>query len=166
MKFEYVYDTRVRGGRRNASHIRVLVNDPNYIQKFELYYRSSNTDGQWVKHGIFDGNTSIYDSTKIKFDEIVAKEIRIIPIVHTGSFEKVSVTSLMHIKKRCDEPEDDSITYTIYLPHDKFRHTYSREIDSISGGCRSVCGCYRCAYGMKGRMKARRREFVEQCNNA
>ena len=165
MKFEYVYDTRVRGGRRNASHIRVLVNDPNYIQKFELYYRSSNTDGQWVKHGIFDGNSSIYDSTKIKFDEIVAKEIRLIPIVHTGSFEKVSVISLMHMEKRYDEPEDDSVTYTIYLPHDKFRHDYSREMDSIGAGCPNVCGCYKCEGTAKGRMKLRQREFMDQCEN-
>ena len=165
MKFEYVYDTRVRGGRRNASYIRVLENDPNYIQKFELYYRSSNTDGQWVKHGIFDGNSSMFDSTKIKFDEIVAKEFRLIPITHTGSFEKISVISLMHIEKRCDEPEDDSVTYTVYLPHDKFRHDYSREIDSISGGCRSVYGWYKCKGDSKGQMKTRQREFVEQCED-
>jgi len=166
MKFEYVYDTRVRGGRCNTSHIRVLANDPNYIQKFELYYRSSNTDGQWVNHGIFDGNSSIFDSTKIKFDEIVAKELRLIPITHTGSFEKISVTTLMHMEKRYDEPEDDSITYTVYLPHDKFRHNYSREMDSIGGGCGSVCGCYKCEGGtIKGQMKARYREFVEQCED-
>jgi hypothetical protein len=166
MKFEYVYDTRVRGGRRNAPHIRVLTNVPNYIQKFELYYRSSNTDGQWIKYGIFDGNSSIFDSTKIKFDEIVAKELRLIPISHTGSFEKITVSSLTHMEKRYDEAEDDSVTYTVYLPHDKFRHNYSREIDSISGVCRNVCGCYRCdGSTIKGRMKMRYREFVEQCKD-
>jgi len=165
IKFEYVYDSRIRSGRRNTSRIRVMTNNPNYIQKFELYYRSSNTDGQWIKYGIFDGNTSIYDSIKIKFDEIIAKEIRIIPIVHTGSFEKVSVTSLMHMEKLCDGTEDDTITYTMYLPHRKFRHNYSREIDSIGGNCQSACGCYRCYGAIKGQMKARYREFTEQCDS-
>lgn len=165
MKFEYVYDTRVRGGRRNASHICVMTNNPNYIQKFELYYRSSNTDGQWIKYGIFDGNTSIYDSIKIKFDEIVAKEIRIIPITHTGSFEKVSVISLMHMEKLCDGVEDETVTYTMYFPHRKFRHNYSREIDSIGGNCRSSCGWYRCNGTIKGHMKERCREFAEQCDD-
>lgn len=165
MKFEYIYDTRVRGGRRNASHIRVLENDPNYIQKFELYYRSSNTDGQWIKYGIFDGNTSIFDSTKIKFDEIVAKEIRLIPLVHTGSFEKVTVTTLTHIEKRYDEAEDDMVIYTIYLPHVKFRHDYSYEMDNIGSGRRHVCDCYRCV-GTKGQKKTSHREFMEQVHDS
>jgi hypothetical protein len=168
MKFEYVYDTRVRSKRLNPPHIRVLANDPNYIQKFELYYRSSNTDGQWIKYGIFDGNSSIFDSTKIKFDEIVAKELRLIPITYTGSFEKVTVSSLTHMEKRYDEADDDSVTYNVYLSHNKYRHAYSREMDSIGGYCRSFCSCccYRRVGSNKGHNKERHREFVNQCNDA
>ena len=161
MKFENVYDNRIRGERRNYSYIRVLENDPNYIQKFELYYRSSNTDGQWIKYGIFDGNSSIFDSTKIKFDEIVAKELRLIPITHTGSFEKVTVSALTYMEKQYDDAEDDSVKYTIYLSHNKYRHAYSREMDTISGGCQSL----RRAGSTKGHNKERRREFMEQCED-
>lgn len=160
MKLEYVYSDTYRG-RHNSNYIRVMVNNPNYIQKFELYYRSSNTDGQWVKYGIFDGNSSIFDSIKIKFDEIVAKEIRIVPITHTGSFEKVSVSPLTYMEKRYDADEDDSVTYTIYLPHDKFRQKYSHEM----GGRQSICGCHRCKGVVKGNMKERCREFVYQCSD-
>lgn len=166
MKFEYVYDTRDRGTRYNRYHISVLENDPNYIKKFELYYRSSITDGQWVKYGIFDGNSSIFDSTKIKFDGIVAKEIRLVPISHTGSFEKVSVIALKHMEKRCDKVESDSVTYTFNVPHGKFRHTYSREMDNISGGCQNVCGCYKCTGKKdKGGMKSCHREFMDMCSD-
>lgn len=165
MKFEHVYDTRARGVHRNHLHIRVLENDPGYIQKFELYFRSSNTDGQWIKYGIFDGNTSIFDSTKIKFDEIVAKEIRLVPITHTGSFEKVTVTTLTHIEKRYDEAEDDTVIYTIYFPHGKFRHDYSYEMDNIGSGRRHVCDCYRCV-GTKGQKKTSHREFMEQVHDS
>ena len=163
MKFEYIQGdnscgSRGRRGRRNPSNIRVLVNNPNYIEKFELYYRSSNTDGQWVKHGIYDGNTSIFNSTKIKFDEIVAKELRLIPISHTGSFEKVVVGALTHIEKRYDELEDDSVTYTIFLPHGKYRHMHSIESDRFSHNTYH-------SRNLKGEHKEHCREFAAQCKD-
>lgn len=164
MKFEYVYETRGHGRSQYCHFIRVLENDPDYIQKFMLYYRSSNTNGQWVEHGIFDGNTSMFASTKIKFDEIYAKELRLVPITHTGSFDKISVTALTHVDKRCDDAEDDSVTYTVFLSHGKYRHDYSRVMDTISSGCDHVCGCFKCVGRKnKGYMKSRRREFIDQC---
>jgi hypothetical protein len=166
MKIEKVYDTSLRSSRRhNSSYIRVLENEPNFIQKFELFYRSSNTDGQWVKYGVFDGNSSIFDSTKIKFDEIIAKEIRIIPLAHTGSFEKVKVTVLTYLEKFVNKSEDDTVVYTIHLPHNKFRHDYSQEMDSISSVFRNGCGCHRCEGIIKGHMKSRHREFIDQCSD-
>ena len=35
--------------------IQVLANNPGYITKFNLYYRSANTNGKWIGLGVFNG---------------------------------------------------------------------------------------------------------------
>jgi len=149
-------------GDRTTSYIRVLNNEPNFVSKFKLYYRSSDSNGQWIEHGIYDGNDSIFSSTKISIDELVAKEIRIIPISHTGSFDKVSLNVFNHYIKLIDTPMNNSIKYELKLPHN-FRHNYSREMDSVTCSPR-CCDCSICKRNHKGLKKKWQREFADHCN--
>lgn len=167
MKFDVVHgDEEQHNGNRKQqllNFINILVNSPHYVSKFKLEYRSTNTNGQWVEHGIFDGNSSIYDATKIDFDEIVAKEIRIIPITHTGSFDKVVIESITVADTKLNVPEETTVTYIMYLPHDKFRHNYTKEIEIINKQ-RFYCDCPSCMK-TKGFEKKKRREFEEVCSD-
>lgn len=162
MVFDQIYNTTLAHSgklRQNASFIRVMTNKPNYITKFKMFFRSTNTNGQWIEYGIFDGNTSIFDQTKIVFDEIVVKEIRLIPITHTGSFRKVCVSPFTHHNNKIDDPANDTITYTLYLTHKTHRPLYSREMDCITK--------YHCDsnWSPKGIQKDKSREFANQCSD-
>lgn len=116
--------------RKQKHYINVLENDPGYLSKFELSYRSELTNGQWVKHGIFNGNVSITDFTKISFDEIQAKEIRITPLSFHKSFEHIRITFI----GKCEvKPKSEQIfvTYAVSVPRDgKYMKKYTKSCDS------------------------------------
>ena len=153
------FQTQQRRRCRSRNYIRVLENDPKYITKFKLLYRSAVTYGKWIEHGIYDGNTSIFDATKIEFAEIVAKELRIIPLTHTGSFDKVRVTPLTPRTTFVDDAEETDVTYTMYLPHGKPRKSYSYEMDTYVG-CSYRCDCLRCRNPKKGMKKEWNRDLA------
>lgn len=162
MKFEYVYedvDSR-RSQRRGRSYIKCLTNDPGFITKFELFYRSTQTDGLWVKYNIFDGNDCNHKPTKIVFDEqIVAKEIRIIPLSYHNSFEKVIVNPFTRIIPEEKNDEDKTVTYYIKTTN-RPSDVYIYEPDVLCWGS----SYWRRHNYKKGDKKIRQREFREMCD--
>ncbi len=98
--------------------VKVLTNNPGYITRFNLYYRSSNTDGKWISHGIYDGCHNIYEPVKIYFDTIHAKEIRICPISSHGTITKCKVMSAGPTKSKQVVSKDSLVTYTLIIPLD------------------------------------------------
>jgi hypothetical protein len=126
MSFKHVHGDNVhsRYERQNTSllrkqkyYIKVLENEPGFISKFEMQYRSELTNGQWVKHGIYNGNVSIADCVKISFDEIQVKEVRIIPISFHKSFDGVQIN---FVGKSQAKPSSDEVfvTYEVCTPRD------------------------------------------------
>jgi hypothetical protein len=116
--------------RKKKYHINVLENDPGFMSKFELSYRSEQTNGQWVKHGIFNGNVSNIDFTKISFDEITAKEIRIVPLSFHKSYEHIQVTFIGKCKVQ-SKSEELFVTYEVSIPRDgKYMKYSSKNCDS------------------------------------
>jgi hypothetical protein len=113
--------------RKQKYHIKVLENEPGFISKFELQYRSELTNGQWVKSGVYNGNVGIADCVQISFDEIQVKEIRIIPITFHKSFEKIQIS---FIGKGQVKPTSDEVfvTYEICTPRDGKYITYSSKV--------------------------------------
>ena len=162
MKFEYVYedvDTR-RSQHRGRSFIKCLTNDPGFITKFELSYRSTKTNGMWVKYNIFDGNVCNHKSTKIVFDEeIVAKEIRIIPLSYHNSFEKVNVNPFTTIIPEEKKDENDTVSYYIVSTTRPYE-LYTYQPDVLCWGS----SYWRPHNYKKGDMKIRQREFREMCD--
>lgn len=160
MRIENVYGLKNR-------YIRVLTNDPGFITRFEVYYRSKNTYDQWVKYGEFDGNDSMFDCTKIDFDDqITVKELRIVPITHSGSIDKIQIQPF-HIREIPDIPqlEDQVVTYTVMLPHlGKIRKEHSKEIESIPASAYR-CDCSRCMRKPKATQKERYRAFKDCCDD-
>jgi len=136
MRFKHVHgdSTYSRFDRRNKSimrkpkyYINVLENNPGFISKFELQYRSELTNGRWVKHGIYNGNVSISDTVKISFDKIQVKEMRIIPITFHESFEHVEIK---FIGDNYDKISSDEVfvIYEISAPRDGTYLTYSSKV--------------------------------------
>ena len=116
--------------RKKQYNINVLENDPGILHKFELSYRSEQTNGQWVKYGVFNGNVSNIDFTKISFDEIWAKEIRIVPLSFHKSCECVRLTFIGKCKA---QPKSDElfVTYEVCVPRDgKYLKYDSKNCDS------------------------------------
>jgi hypothetical protein len=113
--------------RKQKYAINVLENEPGFVSKFVLTYRSELTDGKWVKHGIYNGNVSIVDSVKISFDEIQVKEIRITPISFHKSFEKIR---LSFVGKAMGQPKSDElfVTYEMSTPRDGHYQKYSSKV--------------------------------------
>ena len=162
MKFEYVYedvDGR-RSQRRGRGFIKCLVNDPGFITKFELSYRSTLTDGLWIKYNIFDGNDNNHTPTKIVFDEaIVAKEIRIIPLTYVNSFEKVIVTPFTTIISEEKNDENETVTYYIETTN-RPSSVYTCAPDVLCRGS----SYWRRHDNKKGDNKIKQREFREMCD--
>ncbi len=96
--------------------IQVLANNPGYITRFNLYYRSSNTDGKWISLGIYDGCRNMYEPVKVYFDTIMAKEIRIVPIESRGTIGKCKVMSVGPAKSKQVVSKDTVVTYTLMIP--------------------------------------------------
>lgn len=158
MIFENVYEDDNFRSRRNRSKgfIKCLVNDPGFITKFKLSYRTAHSD--WIEHGIYDGNSSYHDYVKIVFDEeLIAKELRIEPINHKGSFEKVSVRP--YVKYIPDEKDDEitEVTYRVIIPREI--RSYSRKMDSV------VYGKWQFdRRNTKGDKKIQQRAFADACD--
>ncbi len=142
MSFKHVHGDNVhsRYERQNTSlmrkqkyHIKVLENEPGFISKFELQYRSELTNGQWVKHGIYNGNVSIADCVKISFDEIQVKEVRIIPISFHKSFDGVQIN---FVGKSFAKPTSDEVfvTYEVCTPRDGKYLTRSSKVSEKNYG--------------------------------
>jgi hypothetical protein len=145
MSFKYVHgdNTHSHYERKNTSlllkqkyFIKVLENEPGFISKFELQYRSELTHSQWVKHSIYNGNVSIADSVKISFDEIQVKEIRIVPISFHKSFDGVQIS---FIGKSQIKPASDEVfvTYEVCTPRDGKYLTYSSKVSEKNNGMKS-----------------------------
>ena len=116
--------------RKKKYHINVLENEPGFLSKFELHYRSEQTNGQWVKHGIYNGNVSSIDFSKISFDEITAKEIRIIPLSFHKSYEHIRMTFIGKCNMR-PKSEELFVTYEVSIPRDgKYMKYSSTNCDS------------------------------------
>ncbi len=113
--------------RKKKYFIKVLENDPGFITKFELQYRSDLTNGQWIKHGIYNGNVSIADSVKICFEEIQVKEIKIVPISFHKSFEKVQIKFIGKADVKIST-DDIFVTYEISIPRDGKYLKYSSKV--------------------------------------
>jgi len=145
-----------RSTRQNRRRfIRCMINDPGFITKFELSYRSSQTNGQWIKYNIFQGNVSNHEPTKIVFDDlIIARQIRIVPLSHYKSFEKVIVEPFAN-KIPIDNDASSSVTYIVHTPRN-IRGIYSYEQDVLSYGKFE-------RRNTKGDKKKKQREFNELC---
>ena len=113
--------------RKQKYSIKVLENEPGFVSKFELHYRSELTGGIWVKHGVYNGNVGITDVAKISFDEIQVKEIRLIPLTFHKSFEKILAS---FIGKTDLKPLSDEIfvTYELCTPRDGQYLKYSSKL--------------------------------------
>lgn len=167
MKFEYVYEDVVarRSQRRGRGFIKCLTNDPGFITMFELFYRSTQTDGLWVKYNIFDGNDCNHKPTKIVFDEqIIAKEVRIIPLSCHNSFEKVIANPFTTIIPEEKNDEDKTVTYYIESTNRGSSDVYTYEPDVLCWGSSYLrLHNYKKGY-KKGYNKIRQREFREMCD--
>lgn len=148
---------RNRSTRQNKRRfIRCMINDPGFITKFELYYRSSQTNGLWIKYNICNGNVSNHEPTKIVFDDlIIARQIRIVPLSHYKSFEKVIVEFFAN-KIPIDNDANGSVTYIVNTPRN-IRGIYSYEQDVLSNSKIE-------RRNTKGDKKKKYREFNELCN--
>lgn len=138
--------------------ILVQKNDPGFLTKFELHYRSSLTKGQWLKHGTFNASSSMFDIARIKFDEITVKEIRIIPITFHKSFDKIEIFPIGLAISKAPISSDMFVTYSVSMPREGH---YIRPFDKIS---------LNHMYADKGRNpKGLRKEFTrfihDNCND-
>jgi hypothetical protein len=154
---------RCNGNCKKSKHtINVLKNDPGYITRFELQYRSEDTFNKWMTVGIFSGNQSMYDITHINFDEINVKQFRIIPISHVNSFDKVRIYP---VGKMIIKPitYDKNVTYTLLMPRDgKYMKRYNYICDGMNKNT-DRCDCKLCR-GVKGWKKEKMRMFSEACD--
>jgi hypothetical protein len=169
MSFKNVHgdNTYSQYDRRNPSlmrkpkyFIKVLENNPGFITKFELQYRSELTNGQWVKHGIYNANVSIADSVKISFDEIQVKEIRIIPISFHKSFDKIQLKFAGKIDVM---PSSDEVfvIYELSIPRDGKYLTYSSKVhENNSWSNYEPLKRYR-----NGKQNRYNREIIRDCMN-
>ena len=121
---------RCNGTCMKSKHcILVQKNDPGFLTKFELHYRSSLTKGQWLKHGTFSACSSMFDIARIKFDEITVKEIRIIPIAFHKSFDKIKIFPIGLAISKAPISSDMFVTYSVSMPREGH---YVRPYDKIS----------------------------------
>lgn len=105
----------------NESHcIKVLTNDPGYITKFDMYYRSSLTDGKWVKHGTFTGCTNWYEVVKVKIDPILVKEIRIVPTDFHNSWDNTMFHSIGKVTIKPELSSDAFVEYQVVTQHSPY----------------------------------------------
>jgi hypothetical protein len=147
-------------------HISYLSNNPGFIKRFEVYYRSDLTKGKWIKIDTYHGNQNMFDTTRIDFDgEITTKEIRIIPLSYENSFDKIRVYPIC---KTDIKPIDSSssVTYTIMIPRDGKsikKYDFTRCINTKYN---NHCDCSMCVNrkSNKGQYKSKCETMREACS--
>jgi len=96
--------------------IQVLNSKSGFISRFSLYYRSSNTDHKWIKHGTYNGNSNIYQGTKIKIDPVIVKELRLVPENFHNSWDKIKFWAIGKVEKKPVVSQDILVEYSLYIP--------------------------------------------------
>ncbi len=99
--------------RKSKHYLKILKNDPGYVTRFNLYYRSE-AGGVWIHHGTHVGCLNMFMPVKIEFDTIVAKELRLVPVEWVGSFDKVSFNAVGPAVTTHIDSKEQHVTYTIF----------------------------------------------------
>ncbi len=96
--------------------LNVLENDPGYITKFDMYYRSSQTEGKWIKHGTFTGGSNWFEPVKINIEPVIIKELRIVPIEYHNNWNTSKIYSIGKIYDKPDVCSDVFVEYRVTIP--------------------------------------------------
>jgi hypothetical protein len=118
-QYEYVHSTAIRCEHRctKLKHcINVLKNDPQYLSKFEVHYRSEYTNGQWVKHGEYNGSTSMFDEVRVEIEEVQMKELRIVPVTFYKGFNKIVIKAVGPSIHTEPVSTDLNVIYKVFTP--------------------------------------------------
>lgn len=117
-QFEFVHnDNHCASTCTKEKHcIQVLKNDPGYITKFDMYYRSSLTGGKWVKHGTFTGGSNWFEPAKVQIEPVMVKELRIVPTGFHNSWDKVKIHSIGKVADKPDVSSDIFVEYRVSTP--------------------------------------------------
>jgi hypothetical protein len=168
MQFEMVHSTNIRCHNNcvKSKHcISCLKNDPGFIINFKLMMRSSNTYGQWISLGTFSGNCSMFDSTRITFDKMLIKELRIVPLNYHNSFDKIRLFPIGPTINMTTESNDMFVSYSLHIPRDG---NYVRPGDHLSekNYQKNNCDCSVCLgrRSGKGQYKEKCRFLREVCD--
>ena len=170
MQFEYVHSDIIHCGHNNKctkrKHcISVLKNDPQFIKRFDLFYRSVDTNKKWFKIGTFNCASSMIDSVHVEFDEIIADEIRIVPITFHNGFNKVEIACIGDRVNQTPVTDDLFVTYSIYMPRDgKYIKSYDKMKQVNSSRYCIGCDCAICKGG-KVSYKEKCRFLSEACSD-
>jgi hypothetical protein len=153
LKFESIHSSTIHchGKCTKPKHcISCLDNDPCFVMSFKISIRSSLTDG-WIPYGTFSGNTSIFDSTRISFDPIMVKEMRIIPTNYHRAFDKIELFPIGPSISTTPTSDNTFVTYTLTTPRDgKYLNQYDKCADTF---CKyiSSCNCGLCSGRRSGK---------------
>lgn len=152
MHFEEIHSTTIRchGNCIKPKHcISCLKNDPGFLITFKMFIRSSLTGGQWLSLGTFAGNNSIYDATRISFDSILVKEIKIVPLNYNKSFDKIRLFPIGPTISSMPVSDEMFVTYTLMSPRDgKYLKDFDKTIYKKRG---TQCNCGICNPTRKGK---------------
>ena len=168
LQFEKIHSTVIRchGTCIKSKHcISCLKNDPGFLMNFiKLMFRSSLTDGQWVPLGNFIVNGSIYDSTRISFDNILVKELRIIPTNYHKSFDKIRLFPIGPRITTIAVSDELFVTYALMVPRDgKYYRVFDDVREKKKFTYYSGCDCSLCT-GRKGVYKEKCRFMRDACD--
>ena len=137
MIFEKIHSTTIRCGHyctKKKHHISCLKNDPGFVITFKLFIRSSLTDGQWLSLGTFAGNSSMYDSIRITFENITVTEFRIVPTNFHKAFDKIQITPIGPSISSAPVSDEEFVTYILETPRDgKYRQVFDKGIEKYQG---------------------------------
>lgn len=85
----------------------------------------------------------MYDSTRITFDAILIRELKIVPTNFHKSFDKVKITPIGLSISSAPTSDEMFVTYTLMTPHDgKYLKFYDKVIDKNRGTYH--CDCSLC----------------------
>jgi len=145
-KYEKIHSTAFHCDQKcqkDKHCINVLSNNPGFIKRFELSFRSPETNGKWVELGKFNGSKSIFSHDLITFDETLIKEFRVNVIEHEGNIEKIRVEPFGKMIYSNTIEETSSVTYTLYTPRDgHYVRRFEKRSDYVMGY--SGCDCAIC----------------------
>lgn len=169
MIFEQIHSTTIRCGHHCSKlkhHISCLKNDPGFVITFKLFIRSSLTDGQWLSLGTFAGNSSMYDSTRVVFENIAVKEFRIVPTNYYKSYDKIRITPIGPSISSTPVSDEEFVTYILETPRDgKYHQRFDKGVEKYQGQIDPDYYHYRCMpfSKCKGAYKERCRFMREAC---